>query len=415
MTVFDSLSDETLKRDFVDIKFFHFDGEANNIACRTNSSDEYLVKKIFFEEEYFLGTGWQDWSPKLIIDGGANVGYASLYFNHHYPKTKIIAIEPDEQNFRLLEYNTQYYPNIKCLRTGIWRDDSWLKVKDIGLGAWGMVTEQSSESELNALRAMSISSILAYANCDYIDLLKLDVEGAEKEIFSSNYESWLPRVKVLVIELHDRLKTGCSKALFSAVSKFDFSFEIRGENCIFVNNAFDDSYRNSMEARKIKRRKAHVALPVSDWLNQTHIDIARIDIKNQGENNDVKIKVLEGSNCNVDKAGWFSNGGIGYTLVTEDKHLFLELECMGSGTLLLRLQGINKITPGGERLPLWVDYTRLAVNKEVVFWEVKSQWHDKPYVFKKQVSNGEKVQVEISWSEHAYKGEELAKLLYMLK
>jgi len=46
MTVFDSLSGEKLKRDFVDIKFFHFDGEANNITCRTNSSDEYLVKKF---------------------------------------------------------------------------------------------------------------------------------------------------------------------------------------------------------------------------------------------------------------------------------------------------------------------------------------------------------------------------------
>ena len=53
MTVFDSLSDETLKRDFVDIKFFHFDGEANNIACRTNSSDEYLVKKFSLRRNIF--------------------------------------------------------------------------------------------------------------------------------------------------------------------------------------------------------------------------------------------------------------------------------------------------------------------------------------------------------------------------
>ena len=143
----------------------------------------------------------------------------------------------------------------------------------------------------------------------------------------------------------------------------------------------------------------------------TGFDKARIDIKNQGENNDVKIIVVEGGTCRIDKAEWFSKNGEGYTLSTSDKHFSIDLQCVGSGELLLRLLGINKPVTGGGRLPLWIDYTRLDVNKEIIFWEIKPQWHDKPYVYTKKVMDGEKVNVEISWSEHSYKGEELVNLL----
>lgn len=145
-----------------------------------------------------------------------------------------------------------------------------------------------------------------------------------------------------------------------------------------------------------------------DWLKK-----ARIDIKNKGEGNDVKVKVLKGDKSRVVHAAWLSKGGNGYMLVAEDQHLLLELECVGAGTLQLRLRGMNKTMPAGGRIPAWVDYTRLAVNEEIVFWELKPQWFDKPYAFNRKVSDGEKLKVEISWSEHAYKGEELAKLHYM--
>ena len=148
---------------------------------------------------------------------------------------------------------------------------------------------------------------------------------------------------------------------------------------------------------------------VLKWLN-----LARIDIKNQGEGNDVKVTVVEGEDCNIWQAGWFSHGGAGYVMETSDQHLILELECKGAGNLLVRLQGIDRRASGGERLPLWVDYTRLAVNEEVAFWELKPQWHDRPYVFNRQVVDGEKLKVEISWDLHGYKGEELVRLISMM-
>ena len=71
---------------------------------------------------------------------------------------------------------------------------------------------------------------------DNCDIVKLDVEGSEKEIFSENYEGWLPKKKVLIVELHDRMKKGCRKAVFQAISRYDFSLQVAGENLVFTNN-----------------------------------------------------------------------------------------------------------------------------------------------------------------------------------
>ena len=70
-----------------------------------------------------------------------------------------------------------------------------------------------------------------------LDLVKIDIEGAEKELFENGYEKWLPKTRVLVVELHDRMKPGCSKSVFSAICQYDFSFSHKGENLIFTNNA----------------------------------------------------------------------------------------------------------------------------------------------------------------------------------
>jgi hypothetical protein len=60
------------------------------------------------------------------------------------------------------------------------------------------------------------------------------VEGAEKEIFSASCDDWLPRTNVILIELHDRFRPGCSDAFFSAVSTRDFHHAQRGQTLIFI-------------------------------------------------------------------------------------------------------------------------------------------------------------------------------------
>ncbi|MDP9230281.1 MAG: FkbM family methyltransferase, partial [Bacteroidota bacterium] len=86
-----------------------------------------------------------------------------------------------------------------------------------------------------AIRSWGISDIMRQMNWTHCDIVKLDVEGSEKEIFSDNYQNWLSRTKTLIVELHDRMKKGCSKAVFSALNHYNFSVSIAKKNLFFKN------------------------------------------------------------------------------------------------------------------------------------------------------------------------------------
>ena len=78
--------------------------------------------------------------------------------------------------------------------------------------------------------AITVQDILAQSGAARIDLLKLDIEGAERELFSDACEEWLPKVGTLVVELHDRYVPGCAERLYSHIVRRPFVQEIRGGN-----------------------------------------------------------------------------------------------------------------------------------------------------------------------------------------
>jgi FkbM family methyltransferase len=201
---------------------------------RSGSSDINAFRQVFIYNEY----NFEVTDPNFIVDGGSNIGLAAIYFANKFPNATIVSIEPELENFNLLVANTEKYNKINPLKSGIWSSSTFLKVRNIGLGNWGFIVEEQSEEDENTFRAISISDILKKYNQTNIDILKLDVEGAEKEIFSSNYQDWLPNTKVLIVELHDRMKKECSKALFRALLNYDFTVEQLGENLVCVNQQF---------------------------------------------------------------------------------------------------------------------------------------------------------------------------------
>jgi len=199
------------------------------VSLRTGSSDVIAFRQVFILREYNFKTTFD---PKFIIDGGSNIGMAAVYFANKYPNAAIVSVEPETSNYNLLVENTKRYPQIRPLKSGIWGHSSILRVKDLGYGNWGFIVEELQEETPDSFKATSISDIMKLTGQKEIDILKLDVEGAEKEIFSENYREWLSATKVLVVELHDRMKEGCSKAFFKAMLEYDFEIEIMGENLV---------------------------------------------------------------------------------------------------------------------------------------------------------------------------------------
>ncbi len=203
------------------------EGIKSPVVLRNNTTDIPAFYHVFSKEEYEMEYGK---NPEVIIDCGANAGLVSLFYKRKFPHAQIIAVEPEPSNFELLSQNTSAYDDIHCINYGIWNKPAILEIKDLGLGKWGFMTEEVEEENEHTIKAISIDEIMRRFNLTKIDILKVDIEGSEKEMFEKNYEKWLPFVKVLVIELHDNMRPGGAASLFKALSHFEFEFRIHGHN-----------------------------------------------------------------------------------------------------------------------------------------------------------------------------------------
>lgn len=94
------------------------------------------------------------------------------------------------------------------------------------------VEEARAANGAQKVPTITMEEILRRADNNFIDLLKIDIEGAERQVFSGGAE-WLQRVGLIIIELHDRFKPGCAKAFYDAIAHFDFVQSQKGEN-LFV-------------------------------------------------------------------------------------------------------------------------------------------------------------------------------------
>ena len=220
-------------------------GKMIPLVYRPNTTDLVIARLIFEFLCYSIDTksvfppAMKNFKPRFIIDGGANVGYASVFFANRYPECeKILAIEPEIENFEILQYNTQNYPQIQPIRAALWNREIDLSVALDGIHKTpdAFMTSESIAPNIETTQGITIGKIFRESGFPFIDILKLDVEGAEKEIFSDEgkYWEWLPFVKVLIIELHDRMKRGCSRNLFRAMGFYETFFAFSGENLIFI-------------------------------------------------------------------------------------------------------------------------------------------------------------------------------------
>jgi FkbM family methyltransferase len=200
-----------------------------HVTIRPGTSDLRCLRKVFVDDEYVIPF---ETDPRLIVDAGANIGLATLYFSSKFPGTKIIAIEPEPSNYDLLVRNCSGMTNVTHWHAAVWHTDTSLQIANPDAEKWAFSVTPNSLNG-SGIKALTIPQILAHSGHDTIDILKLDIEGAERELFRDGCEEWLPRVKMIIIELHDRYAPGCSRAVYSKLCQVPFRQEIRGEN-VFV-------------------------------------------------------------------------------------------------------------------------------------------------------------------------------------
>jgi len=192
------------------------------VWCRTGSSDISVFAQIHRDNEYRCLDDVRE--PGLIIDCGANVGYAAAWFLSRFPRAKVIAVEPDPENFALLQENVRPYGDrCETLNTAVWSHTAPLVMSEESSGPgseWGRMVRPARPGERPTMNAVDIGELIRRSGFAHASILKIDIEGAETDVFSSNYQSWLGQVTNLAIELHN---DAAKAAFFSAIEGQGFA------------------------------------------------------------------------------------------------------------------------------------------------------------------------------------------------
>ena len=204
------------------------------LLARAGTSDIDVFDEVFVRRAYLterLSTA----RVATVVDAGANIGVTSVFLARCFPDARVIAIEPEQQNYDLLVRNITPYPQITALRAAVWDRDGMVHVEDPGRGAWSFTVTSKTDATGQQVPAVTMNTVCNRFGLSRIDLVKMDIEGAEQRVFSGDLE-WLKSTTRVVIELHDRFVDGCSQAFYSAIAPFAFRQDIRDKN-VFVELA----------------------------------------------------------------------------------------------------------------------------------------------------------------------------------
>ena len=137
--------------------------------------------------------------PRVIWDFGANIGLTMAHFAYAYPQARIVGVELDADNVVLARRNVAPWAN-RCtvIHAAVWSNDG-----EVYYRGWPGGTSNyqvTGTTEGMRVRAISLDTLLREYGGP-VDYLKVDVEGAERELLRS-WTGWSPEVRSLKVELH---------------------------------------------------------------------------------------------------------------------------------------------------------------------------------------------------------------------
>ena len=191
---------------------FRINGQSQKVFLRTYAGDISIFYEIFLYRAYKLPETIFTNSTN-IIDAGAHIGLASLYLSSQSPEAKIISIEPDAENYSILQKNLK--PMIESgkavpIYAALDNKDGFLYVTK---SQFGYNTKVNDTLENEKVTAISLNALINLYSIRSIDIIKIDVEGFEQRILSQNLE-WLDHVKNIILEIHSgEAYSLCAKTL----------------------------------------------------------------------------------------------------------------------------------------------------------------------------------------------------------
>lgn len=199
-------------------------------TCRVRDyADLEVLREILIDREYDLVDG----DPHTVLDLGSHIGVSILYFHARWPQARIVGVEPDPLTFALLEENVRGLAGVHVVNAAVAGKDGralLYRARD----SWSSsLTPQDTDGAV-PVETCTVPSLTKRVGMSRIDLLKLDVEGAEEQVLD---DIAALQVSGIVAELHEDLMSGTSEAVFSRLTDFDITIAKRTANrCTFVGS-----------------------------------------------------------------------------------------------------------------------------------------------------------------------------------
>jgi FkbM family methyltransferase len=181
-------------------------------VLRRGTSDFGACCQVIFGEEYkalldLVRERVQPNSIEYIIDAGANIGCATVLLARTFPAATIAAIEPDPGNFELLRRNVaaNSCEHVLSFQAALWpRDEDLELVTGFRDGREWSRAVQPARGEEPSIRGVTLRTLSHRLRFPRIDILKLDVEGSERELLANDQATarLLDGVRFLAAEIH---------------------------------------------------------------------------------------------------------------------------------------------------------------------------------------------------------------------
>ena len=206
---------------------------ADQIYTFNDYDINFLVRADEIKERYkiLLSSG----VTPLIIDCGANIGLSARYFSNEFPEAIIAAIEPDKNNIEAAKENCKEFSNISFFEAAIGSETGKVDIDsfDVDPNSYRVIRSNAD----NAVDILTIQSILDKYTKTELFIAKIDIEGFEDDLFSSNTD-WIDNCFLLIIELHDWMmpRTANSNNFLKAISRRQRDFIYKEENIFSISN-----------------------------------------------------------------------------------------------------------------------------------------------------------------------------------
>lgn len=168
----------------------------------TDPNELIALEEIFVDGEY-AGVDYQD-DPTTIVDLGANIGQAALWYRSRFPAAQILCVEPDPHTFSTLRRNLCNDPLVTLRHAAITAEDGLISILRAPLdGSWATRVVNAGPADLEQVAGLTLRTLLDEHNLTTVDILKVDIEGVEHQALG--HSAALECAQLVIGEIHASL------------------------------------------------------------------------------------------------------------------------------------------------------------------------------------------------------------------